>query len=66
MKLPITALAVSLLAATLILPAGAAKPPDLFDVCVDGTLDDGCYGNAWICVGFSEQIPFCVDIIRLE
>ena len=44
--------------------ASATSPPSpgpLVGVCVDGVTSDGCYGGAWICVGFSYQVPFCVE-----
>lgn len=48
--------------------ASAAAPdlPPLVSVCIDGTTSDGCYRNAWICVGFSYQIPACVDPIEVS
>lgn len=37
----------------------------LVGVCVDDVTGPGCYRDAWICVGFSYQIPFCVDHVEV-
>jgi hypothetical protein len=39
----------------------------LVGVCVDGkTTQYGCYGGHDVCIGFSYQIPFCVDYIVIS
>lgn len=56
-------LALSALLVALVPQAGATTPVQqpLVGVCVDGVKDPGCYDGGWICVGFSYQIPFCVE-----
>lgn len=61
MNVRFTAIALALLAGAF-LPTAAAKPdlPPLVGVCVDEVTAEDCFRGAWICVGFSYQVPQCV------
>ena len=68
MDLRFSAIAAALLASTVFAPlAAATDAPDLppAGVCVDQVTHDGCWRENWICVGFSYQVPQCVEHVTI-
>lgn len=65
MSLRSTAIVAALLASAFLLPSASATDPvdlpPLVGVCVDGVTAPSCDDDAWICVGFSYQVPQCVE-----
>lgn len=56
-------LALAATLALLFVPFAAAQPPTpgpLVGVCVAGVTSSACYDHGLVCVGISQQIPFCV------